>query len=167
MLSNLMDVPENCPSLSLSAPLSANLRTVKWFWCWNMWIQGKIDKRVGQYEAVPTVDVHLSQFDLKKIWLFILDEYIRPLAEKVYRGYKSKVNVGHSVPVLFCCLFGRWVVGGTAIGCGFSSSFSSSTCSSATVSVSASVKMISLLRRLWLTWLLTDLLKHGPFVSCG
>ncbi|XP_018024064.2 procollagen-lysine,2-oxoglutarate 5-dioxygenase 1-like, partial [Hyalella azteca] len=55
------------------------------------WSGGKnTDERIsGGYENVPTVDIHMTQIGFQQEALWILKEYIKPLAEKVYLGYTS------------------------------------------------------------------------------
>ncbi|XP_077301869.1 procollagen lysyl hydroxylase [Arctopsyche grandis] len=46
------------------------------------------DKRLeGGYEAVPTRDIHTNQVGLERHWLYILQQYVRPLQELVFTGY--------------------------------------------------------------------------------
>lgn len=55
------------------------------------WSGGKnTDERIsGGYENVPTVDIHMTQLGFQQEALWILKEYVKPLAEKVYLGYTS------------------------------------------------------------------------------
>lgn len=46
----------------------------------------------GGYENVPTVDIHLNQVGLERMWLHFLDEFIRAVQEKVYTGYYHLVS---------------------------------------------------------------------------
>ncbi|XP_073976673.1 procollagen lysyl hydroxylase [Rhodnius prolixus] len=46
------------------------------------------DERLkGGYENVPTRDIHMNQVGLERQWLYILQQYIRPLQERVFLGY--------------------------------------------------------------------------------
>uniref|UniRef100_A0A224XJ30 procollagen-lysine 5-dioxygenase n=1 Tax=Panstrongylus lignarius TaxID=156445 RepID=A0A224XJ30_9HEMI len=53
------------------------------------WSSGSnYDERLnGGYENVPTRDIHMNQVGLEKQWLYILQQYIRPLQERVFLGY--------------------------------------------------------------------------------
>ncbi|VDO95213.1 unnamed protein product [Heligmosomoides polygyrus] len=53
------------------------------------WSDGSnADKRLqGGYENVPTRDIHMKQIDYERHWLYFLDEYVRPVQEKVFIGY--------------------------------------------------------------------------------
>lgn len=44
------------------------------------------DVRVGGYENVPTVDIHMRQIDFDEHFLDFLQTYVRPLKDKVYPG---------------------------------------------------------------------------------
>jgi len=41
----------------------------------------------GGYENVPTRDIHMNQVGFERQWLYILDEFVRPMQEKVFIGY--------------------------------------------------------------------------------
>uniref|UniRef100_A0A0N5BDE9 procollagen-lysine 5-dioxygenase n=1 Tax=Strongyloides papillosus TaxID=174720 RepID=A0A0N5BDE9_STREA len=46
------------------------------------------DRRLqGGYENVPTRDIHMNQVEFEKQWLYFLDEFVRPMQEKVFIGY--------------------------------------------------------------------------------
>lgn len=53
------------------------------------WSDGSnYDERIkGGYEAVPTRDIHMNQVGLDSFWLKFLQDYVRPLQEKVFIGY--------------------------------------------------------------------------------
>ncbi|KAK6037012.1 oxidoreductase, 2OG-Fe(II) oxygenase family protein [Cooperia oncophora] len=53
------------------------------------WSDGsnKDDRLAGGYENVPTRDIHMRQIDYARHWLYFLDEYVRPIQEKVFTGY--------------------------------------------------------------------------------
>ncbi|KAK0393083.1 hypothetical protein QR680_000047 [Steinernema hermaphroditum] len=53
------------------------------------WSSGKHeDNRLsGGYENVPTRDIHMNQVGFERHWLYFVDEYVRPVQEKVYTGY--------------------------------------------------------------------------------
>uniref|UniRef100_A0A0M3HKP1 DUF4268 domain-containing protein n=1 Tax=Ascaris lumbricoides TaxID=6252 RepID=A0A0M3HKP1_ASCLU len=57
------------------------------------WSDGKNeDERLaGGYENVPTIDIHMNQIDFQREWLYFLDEYVRPMQEKLFIGYYQKV----------------------------------------------------------------------------
>uniref|UniRef100_A0A915AZB8 procollagen-lysine 5-dioxygenase n=1 Tax=Parascaris univalens TaxID=6257 RepID=A0A915AZB8_PARUN len=56
------------------------------------WSDGKNeDERLaGGYENVPTIDIHMNQIDFQREWLYFLDEYVRPMQEKLFIGYYQK-----------------------------------------------------------------------------
>ncbi|KAK0167505.1 hypothetical protein PV327_004895 [Microctonus hyperodae] len=41
----------------------------------------------GGYENVPTRDIHMNQVNYEAHWLYFLNEYVRPLQERVFIGY--------------------------------------------------------------------------------
>lgn len=47
------------------------------------------ERLVGGYENVPTRDIHMKQIDFERHWLHLLNEYVRPIQEKVFIGYKK------------------------------------------------------------------------------
>lgn len=50
------------------------------------------DERLdGGYENVPTRDIHMKQVFFEKEWLHFLNEYVRPVQEKVFTGYYHNV----------------------------------------------------------------------------
>ncbi|EJD75866.1 procollagen-lysine,2-oxoglutarate 5-dioxygenase [Loa loa] len=53
------------------------------------WSDGKHkdERLVGGYENVPTRDIHMKQIDFERHWLYMLDEYVRPIQEKLFIGY--------------------------------------------------------------------------------
>ncbi|OZC12007.1 hypothetical protein X798_01188 [Onchocerca flexuosa] len=53
------------------------------------WSDGKHkdERLVGGYENVPTRDIHMKQIDFERHWLYMLDEYVRPIQEKLFVGY--------------------------------------------------------------------------------
>ncbi|KAK5986363.1 Multifunctional procollagen lysine hydroxylase and glycosyltransferase [Trichostrongylus colubriformis] len=53
------------------------------------WSDGsnKDERLAGGYENVPTRDIHMRQIDYERHWLYFLDEYVRPIQEKVFTGY--------------------------------------------------------------------------------
>ncbi|KAL7632452.1 UNVERIFIED_CONTAM: hypothetical protein RMT77_017228 [Armadillidium vulgare] len=55
------------------------------------WSGGKNDdpRLNGGYENVPTDDIHMNQIGFEQEWLYILKEYVKPMAEKLYFGYNS------------------------------------------------------------------------------
>ncbi|CAJ0606927.1 unnamed protein product [Cylicocyclus nassatus] len=54
----------------------------------------------GGYENVPTRDIHMNQIDYERHWLFFLDEYVRPIQEKVYIGYYHRPVYAHMLFVV-------------------------------------------------------------------
>ncbi|VDL76330.1 unnamed protein product [Nippostrongylus brasiliensis] len=56
------------------------------------WSDGsnKDERLAGGYENVPTRDIHMNQIDYERQWLYFLDEYVRPIQEKVFIGYYHK-----------------------------------------------------------------------------
>jgi procollagen-lysine,2-oxoglutarate 5-dioxygenase, invertebrate len=58
------------------------------------WSDGSnTDKRLqGGYEAVPTRDIHMNQVGLERIWLQMLQVYVRPYQEKIFLGYFHDVS---------------------------------------------------------------------------
>ncbi|MFH4981703.1 hypothetical protein AB6A40_008412, partial [Gnathostoma spinigerum] len=57
------------------------------------WSSGKNqdDRLVGGYENVPTVDIHMNQIGFERHWLYFLDEFVRPMQEKLFIGYYEQV----------------------------------------------------------------------------
>uniref|UniRef100_A0A914W011 procollagen-lysine 5-dioxygenase n=1 Tax=Plectus sambesii TaxID=2011161 RepID=A0A914W011_9BILA len=53
------------------------------------WSNGKNnDERLaGGYENVPTRDIHMNQIGFERQWLYMLDEFVRPVQEKIFVGY--------------------------------------------------------------------------------
>ncbi|EJW87992.1 procollagen-lysine [Wuchereria bancrofti] len=53
------------------------------------WSDGKHkdERLVGGYENVPTRDIHMNQIGFERHWLYMLDEYVRPIQEKLFIGY--------------------------------------------------------------------------------
>ncbi|KAM3719419.1 Multifunctional procollagen lysine hydroxylase and glycosyltransferase [Dirofilaria immitis] len=53
------------------------------------WSDGKHkdERLIGGYENVPTRDIHMKQIDFEQHWLYMLDEYVRPIQEKLFIGY--------------------------------------------------------------------------------
>ncbi|VDM39746.1 unnamed protein product [Toxocara canis] len=53
------------------------------------WSDGKNkdDRLAGGYENVPTVDIHMNQIGFERQWLYFMDEYVRPMQEKLFIGY--------------------------------------------------------------------------------
>lgn len=45
------------------------------------------DRLNGGYENVPTRDIHMNQVGMERQWLSFLNDYVRPLQEKVFTGY--------------------------------------------------------------------------------
>ncbi|XP_032824307.2 procollagen-lysine,2-oxoglutarate 5-dioxygenase 1-like [Petromyzon marinus] len=55
------------------------------------WSGGKHeDKRVGGYESVPTDDIHMGQIGFHDQWLAFLRRFIKPVVEKMYKGYVTE-----------------------------------------------------------------------------
>ncbi|MCP9261688.1 Procollagen-lysine,2-oxoglutarate 5-dioxygenase [Dirofilaria immitis] len=48
------------------------------------------NRLADEYEIVPTVDIHMSQINFEKEWSYFLDEYVRPMQEKLFIGYYQK-----------------------------------------------------------------------------
>ncbi|XP_071146019.1 procollagen-lysine,2-oxoglutarate 5-dioxygenase 1-like isoform X2 [Mytilus edulis] len=53
---------------------------------------GHEDIRVGGYENVPTVDIHMRQIDFDEHFLDFLQTYVRPLKDKVYPGMSEEAS---------------------------------------------------------------------------
>ncbi|CAI5441459.1 unnamed protein product [Caenorhabditis angaria] len=53
------------------------------------WSDGsnKDNRLAGGYENVPTRDIHMNQVGYEREWLYFMDEYVRPIQEKVFVGY--------------------------------------------------------------------------------
>ncbi len=49
------------------------------------------DRLQGGYENVPTRDVHYNQIGYERQFYHLLQEYVRPIQEKVYTGYFHNV----------------------------------------------------------------------------
>ncbi|VDM48459.1 unnamed protein product [Toxocara canis] len=45
------------------------------------------ERLAGGYENVPTRDIHMNQIGFERHWLYMLDEYVRPMQEKIFIGY--------------------------------------------------------------------------------
>ncbi|CAB3404364.1 unnamed protein product [Caenorhabditis bovis] len=45
------------------------------------------ERLAGGYENVPTRDIHMNQIGYERQWLYFLDEFVRPVQEKVFIGY--------------------------------------------------------------------------------
>lgn len=45
------------------------------------------ERLIGGYENVPTRDIHMNQVNYERHWLYFLQQYVRPLQEKVFLGY--------------------------------------------------------------------------------
>lgn len=58
------------------------------------WSGGKNEdiRLSGGYENVPTDDIHMNQIAFEQEWLYILKEYVKPYAEKIYIGYTSSAR---------------------------------------------------------------------------
>lgn len=67
----------------------------------NKWSDCKnniIDPRLGNYENVPTQDIHLKQINFDKQWEKIVFKYIVPMASIMYSFYKTKnINISFVV----------------------------------------------------------------------
>ncbi|RZF36466.1 hypothetical protein LSTR_LSTR009562 [Laodelphax striatellus] len=53
------------------------------------WSDGsnKDERLPGGYENVPTRDIHMNQVGYERSWLELLQQYVRPIQEKVFIGY--------------------------------------------------------------------------------
>ncbi|XP_039278780.1 procollagen-lysine,2-oxoglutarate 5-dioxygenase [Nilaparvata lugens] len=53
------------------------------------WSDGsnKDERLPGGYENVPTRDIHMNQVDYERTWLELLQQFVRPIQEKVFIGY--------------------------------------------------------------------------------
>uniref|UniRef100_A0A158Q7U8 procollagen-lysine 5-dioxygenase n=1 Tax=Elaeophora elaphi TaxID=1147741 RepID=A0A158Q7U8_9BILA len=56
------------------------------------WSSGKNedDRLISGYENVPAIAIHMKQIGFESEWLHFLDEYVRPMQEKVFIGYYQK-----------------------------------------------------------------------------
>ncbi|CAG9537198.1 unnamed protein product [Cercopithifilaria johnstoni] len=56
------------------------------------WSSGKNEegRSVGGYENVLAVEMHMKQISFENEWLYFLDEYVRPMQEKLFIGYYQK-----------------------------------------------------------------------------
>jgi hypothetical protein len=52
----------------------------------------KDDTNDGSYDNVPTVDITFSDIGFNEQWLHILDVYVRPLQQIVFKGYTDPVS---------------------------------------------------------------------------
>lgn len=52
----------------------------------------KDERLAGGYENVPTRDIHMNQVDYERHWLHFLQQYVRPLQERVFIGYFHDVS---------------------------------------------------------------------------
>uniref|UniRef100_A0A0N4UAS7 Fe2OG dioxygenase domain-containing protein n=1 Tax=Dracunculus medinensis TaxID=318479 RepID=A0A0N4UAS7_DRAME len=66
------------------------------------WSSGThMDHRIaGGYENVPTRDIHMNQIDFERHWLYILDEYVRPIQEQLFLGYYHQPIESHMMFVV-------------------------------------------------------------------
>ena len=46
----------------------------------------------GGYENVPTRDIHMRQIGMDRQWLYFLQEFVRPLQERIFLGYHHYVR---------------------------------------------------------------------------
>ncbi|CAI4231375.1 unnamed protein product [Auanema sp. JU1783] len=69
---------------------------------YGQWSNGKNqDNRLaGGYENVPTRDIHMNQINYERHWLYFLDEFVRPMQEKVFIGYFHKPVESHMMFVV-------------------------------------------------------------------
>jgi len=51
----------------------------------------------GGYENVPTRDIHMNQVGLEQQWLYFLQQYIRPIQEKIFIGYFHDVSLSYLI----------------------------------------------------------------------
>lgn len=61
-------------------------------WNFNCFHSLQDDRLAGGYENVPTRDIHMNQIGFERHWLYMLDEYVRPIQEKLFIGYSQKVG---------------------------------------------------------------------------
>lgn len=59
------------------------------------------DRRLaGGYENVPTRDIHMNQVGFERQWLYFINEYVRPMQEKVFAGYFKNPIESHMMFVV-------------------------------------------------------------------
>lgn len=58
---------------------------------------GQDNRLQGGYENVPTRDIHMNQVNYEAHWLHFLNEYVRPLQERVFIGYYH--DVSYQLPI--------------------------------------------------------------------
>lgn len=66
-----------------------------------LFIPNKDNRLEGGYEAVPTRDIHTNQVQFERHWLYILQQYVRPLQELVFTGYFHDVSILPNIRFVF------------------------------------------------------------------
>uniref|UniRef100_A0A915PP06 procollagen-lysine 5-dioxygenase n=1 Tax=Setaria digitata TaxID=48799 RepID=A0A915PP06_9BILA len=91
---NNEDIPQPCPDVYEYPLMSENFtkELIEEMEHYGQWSSGKNedDRLAGGYENVPTVDIHMNQINFEKEWLYFLDEYVRPMQEKLFIGYYQR-----------------------------------------------------------------------------
>ncbi|KAL3994437.1 hypothetical protein ACH3XW_21730 [Acanthocheilonema viteae] len=91
---NSIDIPQPCPDV-YNYPLMSEAFTkelIEEMEHYEHWSSRKNEdgRLVGEYENVPAVDIHMRQINFENEWLYFLDEYVRPMQEKLFIGYYQK-----------------------------------------------------------------------------
>uniref|UniRef100_A0A1I7VBP6 procollagen-lysine 5-dioxygenase n=3 Tax=Loa loa TaxID=7209 RepID=A0A1I7VBP6_LOALO len=88
---NSRNIPQPCPDVYNYPLMSENFtkELIEEMEHYGLWSSGKNEdnRLAGGYENVPTVDIHMKQISFEKEWLYFLDEYVRPMQEKLFIGY--------------------------------------------------------------------------------
>ncbi|CAJ0957643.1 unnamed protein product, partial [Mesorhabditis belari] len=84
-------VPQACPDVYDYALMSERYCAdmIDEMETFGQWSDGShSDNRLtGGYENVPTRDIHMNQIGYERHWLYFMNEYVRPMQEKVFIGY--------------------------------------------------------------------------------
>ncbi|KAM3719418.1 Multifunctional procollagen lysine hydroxylase and glycosyltransferase [Dirofilaria immitis] len=88
------DIHQSCPDVYDYPLMSENFtkELIEEIEHYGYWSSGKKEgnRLADEYEIVPTVDIHMSQINFEKEWSYFLDEYVRPMQEKLFIGYYQK-----------------------------------------------------------------------------
>ena len=60
---------------------------------WSGGRNNNTDKRLpGGYEHVPTVDIHMTQVQWDKHWIYFLEKIVMPMQRAIFIGYNKSVR---------------------------------------------------------------------------
>ncbi|KAF8363469.1 let-268 [Pristionchus pacificus] len=98
------EVPQPCPDVYDYALLSPRFcaELIEEMEHFGEWSDGSnSDKRLaGGYENVPTRDIHMNQVGFEREWLYFINEYVRPMQEKMFIGYFKNPIESHMMFVV-------------------------------------------------------------------